>query len=136
MLIRRVDKNQTDIVNGLRACGASVQHLHIIGKGCPDIVVGFRGKNYLFEIKRDKGKLTDDEILWHLFWTGQVDIVTNVEEALKIISPDPLPGCVAPEEALNERQKPQERREEAKEEVTASAKDGHFKGAQNEKRDY
>ena len=48
---KRVDMNQPEIVADLRGIGATVQHLHMVGKGCPDILVGFRGNNWLFEIK-------------------------------------------------------------------------------------
>ena len=40
----RVDRNQAEIVVALRAGGASVQPLHAVGKGVPDLLVGWRGK--------------------------------------------------------------------------------------------
>jgi Holliday junction resolvase len=83
----KVDDNQLQIVKGLRSCGATVQPIHAIGKGCPDILVGTHGKNYLFEIKRDaKSTLTHDEKLWSIAWRGQYAIIHSVEEALKIIN--------------------------------------------------
>ena len=71
MIAKRVDANQKEIVNKLRAIGASIQDLSMVGKGCPDILVGFRCKNYLFEIKdgnkyASQRKLTDSEKEWHL----------------------------------------------------------------------
>ena len=65
---KRVDMNQPEIVADLRGIGATVQHLHMVGHGCPDILVGFRGNNWLFEIKTKAGKLTPDEITWHNEW--------------------------------------------------------------------
>ena len=67
-----------------------MQHLHTIGKGCPDIVVGFRGANILMELKdgdkaASKQKLTDDETEWHDTWRGQVAIVRNIAEALHVL---------------------------------------------------
>ena len=47
----RVDANQPVIVAALRAIGATVQHLHAVGQGCPDILVGYDGVNFLMEIK-------------------------------------------------------------------------------------
>ena len=47
----RVDDNQQAIVQGLRAAGCTVQSLADIGKGCPDIIVGLRSRNFLLEIK-------------------------------------------------------------------------------------
>ena len=81
----RVDANQPDIVDGLRAVGATVQHIHTIGKGCPDILAGFRGANYLLEIKPESGRVTADEALWHLTWNGQVTIARTLEQALAVI---------------------------------------------------
>ena len=85
-----VDANQPEIVKALRDVGASVQHLHTVGKGCPDIAVGFRGKNYLLEIKDGSKppsgrKLTTDEAEWHLKWGGAVSIVNTTNEALLAI---------------------------------------------------
>lgn len=82
---KRVDRNQPEIVMALRKMGARVAELHVVGKGIPDICVGFRGANYLLEIKTEKGKLTDDQWAWHELWTGQVAIVKTVDEALRAI---------------------------------------------------
>ena len=86
MTYKRVDDNQTKIVKELRAEGMTVQHLHGVHGGCPDIVVGYKGKNYMFEIKRDKAaKLTPDQVIWHHNWQGQVTIITTSEEAINAI---------------------------------------------------
>lgn len=82
----KTDTNQTEIVLALRSVGASVQCLHIIGKGCPDLLVGYRGQNFLLEVKRGKAKLTGDEPAWHEDWQGQVAIVYNVADALSVLS--------------------------------------------------
>jgi hypothetical protein len=86
----RVDTNQPAIVEALRKAGATVLHLHTIGKGCPDIAVGIHGRNYLMEIKDgslspSKQKLTRDEQEWHEAWRGEVYIVSSVDEALAAI---------------------------------------------------
>lgn len=41
--VKRVDKNQPEIVKAIRATGASVSHTHSLGHGFPDIVVGVDG---------------------------------------------------------------------------------------------
>ena len=81
----RVDANHGVIVAALRQVGASVQDLAKVGKGCPDILVGYRGQNYLMEIKTNKGKATLPQIAWHTFWQGQVVVVRDVDEALHVI---------------------------------------------------
>ena|SRR3990167_3217154 len=84
---KKVDKNQVEIVAALRKMGASVQHLHAIGKGCPDILAGIKNQNILIEIKDgkkplSKQKLTPDQIKWHKEWNGQVAIVRSVNDAI------------------------------------------------------
>lgn len=95
---KRTDKNQPKIVEQLRAIGCTVQHLHTVGQGCPDLLVGFVKKgvnggkfNFLFEIKDplqppSKRKLTPDEKVFHESWRGQVDIIETFDDALKIIN--------------------------------------------------
>lgn len=86
----KADANQPKIVGMLRTVGCTVQHLHTVGKGCPDILVGYRGQNYLMEIKDgDKPpsdqKLTAPELAWHESWRGKVHVVRNEREALEVI---------------------------------------------------
>lgn len=88
-----VDANQSKIVKGLRAVGASILHLHAVGKGCPDILVGFRGENFLMEIKDgdktpSKRKLNKGQVDWHRAWRGQVVVVNDYDEALAVIFKD------------------------------------------------
>ena len=55
MRAAKVDKNQTEIVEAFRKLGFSVQHLHTVGGGVPDLLVGRGGINLLVEVK-DGGK--------------------------------------------------------------------------------
>jgi len=82
----KIDSNHASIVKSLRSIpGVSVFSTAQLKKFC-DIAVGFRGKNYLFEIKKDvKSKLTDGEKSFQDKWTGQVDTVTCVEDILRIL---------------------------------------------------
>ena len=89
----KVDANQPEIVQALRDIGATVQILSAVGKGCPDILVGFRRNNFLFEIKDgakspSRRKLTDDERQWHDDWRGQVTTISNVRQAIALITYD------------------------------------------------
>lgn len=80
--VARVDGNQAEIVAALRRVGATVQHLHTVGQGCPDLAVGRAGQTYFIEVKRPGEKLTPDEARWHEAWNGHVAIVHDVDEAL------------------------------------------------------
>lgn len=91
MRARKIDENQPAIVDQLRQCGITVQVLSATGKGCPDLLCGVNGRNYLLELKNpDQPKssqaLTADEAIWHNEWKGQVAIVRNIDEALAEIN--------------------------------------------------
>lgn len=82
----KIDGNQKYIVKSLRDMGATVESLADLGGGRPDILVGFRGKNYLFEIKKDeKETLTDDQEKWHLEWNGEVFTIYNFVQAMRVL---------------------------------------------------
>jgi hypothetical protein len=84
-IIARTDSNQQRIINALRRAGATVRCIHQIGHGMPDILVGYRGRNYLMEIKTYDGYLTEAERLFAEMWEGEVAIVKDEEEALNVI---------------------------------------------------
>ena len=81
----KVDANQHAIVKALRWRGASVHLLHREGRGCPDLLVGFLGRNLLIEVKTEDGELTPREAEWHETWRGRVEIVRTVDQALDIL---------------------------------------------------
>lgn len=86
----KVDKNQGAIVSALRKLGCSVELLHKQGQGCPDLLVGYRGKNYLIEVKDgslapSRRSLNDLQVEWHSNWLGQVCIIESIDEAIKFI---------------------------------------------------
>ena len=63
---------------------------HTIGKGFPDIIVGYKNVNYMFEIKdgnkvASAQKLTEDEVKFHAEWKGQISIAKNLNDILKIV---------------------------------------------------
>lgn len=83
----KVDANQREIVKALRQVGASVTSLADLGDGCPDLLVGFRGKTVLIEVKSGpKDNLTEQEIDWHAKWQGgALCVVRSTAEALGAI---------------------------------------------------
>jgi len=91
----RVDANQKEIVEALRSQGATVLHLHTVGGGCPDILVGYYGENYLIELKDgskslSRQKLTPDEKQFFANWQGQVAVVDSVESAIALLEDSTL----------------------------------------------
>ena len=81
----RVDKVQPEIVRALRAAGCTVQHLHTVGQGVPDLLVSRHGNMYLMEVKTAKGRLTKCEKEWIAAWDAPVYIVRTIEEALEAV---------------------------------------------------
>ena len=80
----RADRNQAEIVEALRKVGCTVQHLHTVGDGCPDLLVGYRYRNYLLEIKSGKRGIKDEQAIWHATWRGQVAVVRTIEKAYEV----------------------------------------------------
>lgn len=87
----RVDDNHNDIKDALLSVpGVTVADTAGAGNGFPDLVVGFRGANYLIEVKDgskipSKQKLTPLQVGFHAIWQGQVAVVKNEAEALAVI---------------------------------------------------
>jgi hypothetical protein len=89
-MAHRVDGNQSEIVAALRQVGASVFITSDVGKGFTDLVVAWRGVNYLLEIKDPtqplrNQKLTPAEAQFHARWQGPIEIVYTPDDALKAI---------------------------------------------------
>jgi hypothetical protein len=83
--IARVDKNQSEIVSALRKAGAKVLPLHQVGNGCADLLVGFRGRLLLMEVKSKGGRLTSDELFFYDNWMEYMVVVYSVDDALKAV---------------------------------------------------
>ena len=86
MRIARVDDNQKAIVRYLRDMGVSVAVTSATGKGFPDLVCGYKGKNILLELKDGKKPLsaqtlTPEQRIWHHDWKGQVSVINTAEAA-------------------------------------------------------
>lgn len=88
----RVDENQAEIVECLREIPeCSVALLSAVGGGIPDVLVGYRGANFLFEIKNPKKpkadqELTDDQKKFHATWRGQVRKVHSLKEIVTTLT--------------------------------------------------
>lgn len=94
------DAAHKPIVTALRAIGATVQALH--GKDVPDLLVGYRGKTLLLEVKsaglealdkrdgkvrRRSGTLSKGQREWAERWRGgPVAVVHTPEEAIAAVS--------------------------------------------------
>jgi hypothetical protein len=84
---KRVDENQKQLVHTFIALGASVLNLSTVGRGCPDLLVGYKGKSVLVEIKRDsKSIYTEPQVKFMQEWRGgAVSRVDSVDAAIRLI---------------------------------------------------
>lgn len=97
----KIDANQPEIVEGLRAIGASVESLAKMGRGWPDIAVGYNGINFLLEIANPETrhgqskvsstdhyskKTNEAQRAWYQSWRGRVDVVFTLAEAVHIVT--------------------------------------------------
>ena len=81
----RTDSNQSIIAKTLRRAGATVQTLHEVGNGVPDLLVGYKGKNFLLEVKTDKGQLNEKQVEFFHNWKGNCYVVRTEHAALQSI---------------------------------------------------
>lgn len=91
------DRNHRPITRALQRCGASVQELHAVGGGVPDLLVGYRGRTLLLEVKNPDtryGQEKNDNSCgtlqrqedWRAAWRGSpVVVVRSIDEALLAI---------------------------------------------------
>ena len=86
----RTDYNQKLIVEQLRKLGVSVAVTSMLGKGFPDLVLGYQNRNFLVELKdgakpKSQKGLTMDEAKFFTAWKGSVCKCENIDEILKYI---------------------------------------------------
>ena len=86
MFKKKVDSNQAQIIADLKKIGVSVLNLSRVGGGCPDILVGWQGKNILIEIKTAKGDLNDLQIEFFKEWKGPKFVCKSINEIIEIIN--------------------------------------------------
>ena len=99
---RRADGNQRSVAAALRRVGASVEYLHTVGKGVPDLLVGYQGRDFKIEMKDGTKspahrERTDAQVGWHASWRGAPALVARCEEeALCAIGAEPCRSEVRP----------------------------------------
>ena len=81
----RRDANHHEIIAALRQAGCSILDLADVGHGCPDLLIGYAGRDWLIEVKTERGELTSDEVRFMQTWHGHVAVVNSVEAALAVI---------------------------------------------------
>ena len=80
----KIDANQPEIVDALRALGCSVQSLASVGDGCPDLLIGVANVWFLIEVKMPGELLNPRQKRWHAEAMGRTHLARTVDEALTI----------------------------------------------------
>lgn len=79
---KRRDANEPEIVRVLRKFGATV----VLLDNPVDLLVGYRGKNFLFEVKTENGSLNKKQKQFIEDWKGEApNVVMSVSETIKVI---------------------------------------------------
>lgn len=81
-LASKVDGPQAAIVERLRSVGVWVQHLHGVGKGCPDLLCFARGRFFLLEVKEQGERPTKEQAEYMAACPGEIHIARTEDEAL------------------------------------------------------
>lgn len=86
----RQDENHKEVRKAFEAFGCSVCDLSQLGRGVPDILVGFGGLCIAVEIKDSAKppsarKLTPDEEKFRMNWKGGYRLVTNLEDVAETV---------------------------------------------------
>ena len=81
------DANEAGIIAALQKAGAGVKKLNDPkASGTPDLLVGFRGVNFLLEVKGSKGNFSQEQRWFRDWWPGRKPVVVRTpREALVAI---------------------------------------------------
>lgn len=93
MVVRRTaktDGNHAEVIAALRKVGAEVTSLHQVGGGVPDLLVSYRNRWWLLEVKDgtkppSARQLTAEQRKWFARQRADVWVVTSPEEAIETI---------------------------------------------------
>lgn len=88
--LARQDRGNEVIVAAWRTMGATVLRIDPAGdrhqKGAPDYLVGYRGIDYLIELKAPGKPPLPEQETWHAKWRGnKVRVASSITEALSAI---------------------------------------------------
>lgn len=78
------DMTEREIVETVRAVGGTVVQISGV-PGCPDLLIGFRGQNFLIECKSPGGRLNARQRAFWSVWRGQAEVCWTPDEVLRAI---------------------------------------------------
>lgn len=78
----RRDANEPEIIKALEKIGCDVIQLD----KPLDLLVGYRGKTWLIEVKMPKGSLEDAQDRFMHEWHGQAAVVRTAQQAIDVVT--------------------------------------------------
>lgn len=88
----RIDANHGEIKKAFMQAGCSVQDLHKVGGGCPDLLVGVGSTNVLIEVKvperrkERRGGLENNQVDFFNAWRGPKAVVYSVADVVELVN--------------------------------------------------
>ena len=82
---KRTDANERDIIRAMEKIGAKIYR---VAKPL-DLLVTFRQRTLLMEVKTEDGKLTKVQEDFLAIWPGEVHIVRSIDEAITALGNGP-----------------------------------------------
>ena len=91
MFAKKTDENQKQIVLSFKKAGFKVVLLHMVGKGCPDLLISHShlpGWSALVEIKnpKAKGRLNNLQKDFHQNWHGNIHVIETIGDVAELIT--------------------------------------------------
>jgi hypothetical protein len=80
----RKDTNHNEIADAFQRCGWYWKDTYQLGLGFGDGVASRPWVNVIIEIKAPGGRLTPAEQEFHEIWPGPVEVVTSLDDVLKV----------------------------------------------------
>ena len=79
-MTHRADTNQFEIIGYIQTIPGVSYKITSQTDNFVDLVVGWRGVNYLWEIKTLKGKLSKSQKQFHQSWSGTITVIRTIDD--------------------------------------------------------
>lgn len=81
----RTDNNHKQVKAAFEKFGCAVLDLSQVGGGCPDLLVGCSGSDYLVEVKFDKGKISESQREFARRWPAPIYVCRTMEGVADLV---------------------------------------------------
>ena len=81
---KRIDANQSEIVQAFERLGFSVVDLSRVGGGCPDLAISVHGVTWLVEVKTAEGTLDPSQIRFHRENKAHIEVCRSLADVERI----------------------------------------------------